>query len=359
MGWDVRHSRVFAWLNALAGVVALGGLLGRFFSRYLPLFKPLQSTIGLPIWTLVVLLLILPWIVVAAAKALGATSESQREKLRAELESVRVDQTRCAQDLAAERAASSSLRAEGRRADEIAERLATYESLEREILGLLMNGGKYSLSMLRDNSSIRSSPGADQLISRAIAGLGGRIIGTGGASPAYQLNPDVAAHGMVSSIEELPTREAMYRKVGALLDHARRSVIDTTWGPDAPQAKGRALAARSEYIEKIREVAAREVHYRELFTDSPLKRERLKQTRLATRDLPYEGRVLGGPEAGVQPIHFPVIDFLVVDRAHVILSHVRSGKDELHRFAYARSDGLATVLTEWFETCWETAAQRA
>lgn len=167
------------------------------------------------------------------------------------------------------------------------------------------------------------------------------------ATKRYEQRTDTAC-------ELLGSRRALYGKASYLVEHARVSIIDTTWGPDAPQLTPDEETARDAYLNARRAAVKKGVQYRELFSDGPLKRERMECSAKEAQNTEYKVRKIAG-----LPRKKPIIDFMVVDSEHVILSHVRSENSAQFRFLYTRSQALAQLLTTWFEDCWNESEKVA
>ena len=157
-----------------------------------------------------------------------------------------------------------------------------------------------------------------------------------------------------ASAERLPDREALYEKAAALIRDGRR-ILDTTWGSDPPELHGREKTAADRYIEAKRgAISSSNTVYREIFTLTNSTRRQLHYDD-SKKDLAahpnYEARVL----TGIAPT-FPLIDFLIVNGEHVLLSFLsHDGVRQGYQYVYVRSPAIAEHFTEYFDECWRVA----
>ena len=158
------------------------------------------------------------------------------------------------------------------------------------------------------------------------------------------------------NFERLPDRTAVFVKATGLLLGAKKIVLDTTWGNSEINLTESEINSRQRYEhEKQRAISDGKFSYREIYTDSPADPHRV--TRIESernRTGPaktYSAKLLGG----IDPT-FPMIDFLVVDGAKVILSCLSKDTAQPgHHYLYADSTDLAKFLTVYFQICWDLA----
>jgi hypothetical protein len=143
----------------------------------------------------------------------------------------------------------------------------------------------------------------------------------------------------------------MYQTACKMLETAKVSIADTTWGSDEPKPTPRADAVRERYKVARFKAVERGVRYREIFTCTPGKLLRVKEAARRAANAEYESRVIQ-QNTGAHPI----IDFIVADVRYVLLSHVASHRDEGNRFLWIESKAIAKVFQEWFDDCWQSAA---
>ncbi|MGF6758234.1 TIR domain-containing protein [Paraburkholderia sp. GAS42] len=154
------------------------------------------------------------------------------------------------------------------------------------------------------------------------------------------------------TVEVLKGRAGVYEKAASLLRDAR-SVYDTTWGSDSVPTTQTEIEAKNKYLTNMTRAKERDnTTYREVFTltDSEDRRQRYERARQEASTCPScEIRCLAGLDTD-----FPLIDFLVVDEEHVILSHLSaSGAREGYQHIYVKSSAIAKHLIEYFEICWQ------
>jgi len=162
------------WLGVVASVTGILGFLAQL--GIAPIFDPLKTAIGVPLWLAVVLVVLLWWGVVAMV---GRATKSAVDSLHStgkQLRDAEAEVSRLTQQLAA--AAPQPSAATPDRAS--ISRLAMYEALEQEILGLLASGTRMSLSQIIDNTSVSLQTDRRERVTRAIASLGDRIEGKDG-----------------------------------------------------------------------------------------------------------------------------------------------------------------------------------
>lgn len=157
--------------------------------------------------------------------------------------------------------------------------------------------------------------------------------------------------GAQFTAEALPNREAVYELASKLIRGGRR-ILDTTWGSDCPKLLDAERLAKDRYLEAQRQAISRDnTTYLELFTltnDERRGKRFAAAVDAASTHKNYQARLLHG----VGP-SFPMIDFLVVDDRHIILSFLAShGIRQGHQYIYVRSDLMAKYFTEYFDECW-------
>ena len=165
MNFDVRQSRLAVWLNVIGAIIAIAGVLGKAFSTILPFAN---VPISMPLWALLAVVGLLPSLALLVAKQYGRHEGPQLGNDTTVSSSMSSDSVN-AQGLEAELA---GLRAE----------LASYKSLEEEIMGLLASGEELSLNEILDRLAIKHQPSGPQQLRLAIASLQkkGQVAGTGG-----------------------------------------------------------------------------------------------------------------------------------------------------------------------------------
>ena len=154
--------------------------------------------------------------------------------------------------------------------------------------------------------------------------------------------------------ERLNDRQALYEKAAKLISNGRR-VLDTTWGTDAPELMSEEKHAEGAYLEaRAKAIARSNTVYRELFTltgsearkkrHDDAKRDRKVNPNYQVKCLPDDTTLL------------PLIDFLVVDGEHVLLSFLSSDSvRQGYQYVYVRSTAVAEHYTEYFDECWRVA----
>lgn len=148
--------------------------------------------------------------------------------------------------------------------------------------------------------------------------------------------------------EVLPNREAMYKKCSELVGRAKEHILDTTWGPAAPEPAEAEKTERDKYIAervnaKFRRVACREIIGPGKHLDD---RALAAQTEQST-NAGYKFRRLGG-----HPRTESIPDFMVVDSKYVLLSHVDADHTpSQNKYIVIESPCVAGVFTSWFDEC--------
>lgn len=159
-----------------------------------------------------------------------------------------------------------------------------------------------------------------------------------------------------TTVTVLPDRVAVLNKARDLIESAKRTVIDTTWG----DSEENLLPAEQEALDKY--LAAKKsamrnagIDYREIYTETPddlhrTERIRAEQSR-TERPNKYSAKLL----EGITPT-FPMVDFLVVDGEKLILSCF--SKDVArpdHHHLYIESGEVSSFITQYFQICWDRA----
>jgi hypothetical protein len=191
------------------------------------------------------------------------------------------------------------------------------------------------------------------LLGPALVTASGTIMGAAlGAAVAHFLaKRRIRATSNALQCAVLPDRIALYKKATELIQTGK-VVLDTTWGPDAPEPTKAEREAMSVYLEARREFVRRRNQYRELFTITEQRAERIANSAREAVGTTYSVRHLEG-----FPKVKPIVDFMVVDSEHVLLSHVRSDRLAEYRFVYLRCPQVGQLLTKWFEDCWIKAKE--
>ena len=163
---------IFSILAVLGSIASILGFLAQI--GIVPLLDPLKATIGIPLWIILGVVLLLPWIVSWATRHATSGLAERLNASTAELESHR-ERT---QQLEARIKGGSVL---AKRLSDAEGRLASYETLEAEILGLLNDGKEHDLLNIGQHTSLKSELEIrDTMVLRAINSLGDKIEGTGG-----------------------------------------------------------------------------------------------------------------------------------------------------------------------------------
>lgn len=153
--------------------------------------------------------------------------------------------------------------------------------------------------------------------------------------------------------EEIKDRESLYRKAIQLIRKAE-SVFDTTWGPNAPKAAKKELAAKEDYLEARKHAIVSGKKYWELFSEIPNRKSRIEASKeLAEKHPNYKIAILPFTS---EPI--TMIDFLIADRKEAIISHVYTQSPQLvNRYLYIKSPHLAQLFSGLFDECWRQASK--
>jgi len=164
------------------------------------------------------------------------------------------------------------------------------------------------------------------------------------------------ARGRASQItaERLNDRQVLYEKAAKLISDGRR-VLDTTWGTDAPELMSEEKQAEDAYLQaRAKAIARSNTVYRELFTltGSQTRAMRFDDARRDQGKNPnYQVRCLSESTSSL-----PLIDILVVDGEHVLLSFLSSDSvRQGYQYIYVRSTAVAEHYTEYFDECWRVA----
>lgn len=175
------NHRTFAWLGIVASVTGILGFLAQI--GLAPIFDPLKASVDLPIWLALIFVALLLWGTAVVADRATRRLLERVEGAEKQLESVRREKETLASEVAQFRSSREDLEV----AKRCVEQLTRYEALEQEILGLLASGAEMTLSQVVGNTSVSMRPDRNELVTRAIAALGDRIEGTGGAMASYRL----------------------------------------------------------------------------------------------------------------------------------------------------------------------------
>jgi hypothetical protein len=170
-----RKERLITALAVLGSVASIFGFLAQI--GIAPLLDPLKMPINVPLWLILGVAGALPLAISWAVRHSTSVLVDRLTTSTTELQSLREN----SQQL------ESIIKAESdreRRLSDAESRLATYESLEAEIMGLLSNGGEYDLAAIVERTSIRIHMNGYQMVLRAINALGDKIEGTGGVGIA-------------------------------------------------------------------------------------------------------------------------------------------------------------------------------
>lgn len=153
-------------------------------------------------------------------------------------------------------------------------------------------------------------------------------------------------------VTKLHSRAEVYEKAAILVKSAQ-SVLDTSWGSDEANLTNLEKEAAEKFLKAKRLAVARDnTSYRELFTLTN-NDERSRRYEMAVKEAKRLPAYLVLLLEGIDP-HFPLVDFLIADRQHVILSLLSSGSARTgHRYLYLNSPELAELLTEYFDICWQ------
>ncbi len=172
MAFDPSRSRWVGWLNLVAAAVTIAGVIGKLSGQ--AILGPLQLAVPIPLWALLVafvfgptltLVLTRRWSAPAPQVEPGAEPETVGDGVEAQLMGIRSELST------------------------VTSQLKEYESLEREILGLLSPGSRLTLQEILDRVSVRHDPDGAKKVRLAAASLrqAGKVVGTGGTYPQLQL----------------------------------------------------------------------------------------------------------------------------------------------------------------------------
>jgi hypothetical protein len=155
--------------------------------------------------------------------------------------------------------------------------------------------------------------------------------------------------------EELETRADMYDRIAELLECKTQGwVHDTTWGRNPPdKLVKRERQALERYLTSRQRAVESGVSYKELFSFTLERIERLRDAILENfKEEGYEIRVL---ERGFD-LSLP--DFFVTNKGELIISHVdATPAGGRRKYLYVECEPLADLYHDWFEECWECAAE--
>jgi membrane protein implicated in regulation of membrane protease activity len=176
------NSKPFAWLGVVASATGILGFLAQI--GLAPIFDPLKTTVGLPLWLALILVALVFWGTAVVWDRATRRLLERIDKADEQLEAAR----RQNETVAGEPAQFKSRRENPEGGKRHADQLARYEALEQEILGLLASGAEMTLSEIVDHTSVSLQPDRRERVTRAIAALGDRIEGSGGAIARYRLS---------------------------------------------------------------------------------------------------------------------------------------------------------------------------
>ncbi|HSS50073.1 MAG TPA: hypothetical protein VLX28_14140 [Thermoanaerobaculia bacterium] len=153
--------------------------------------------------------------------------------------------------------------------------------------------------------------------------------------------------------ESLEGRDALYLKAATLLESAT-CVVDTTWGLEHKLPSKHEAKSRDKYLAAQEAAIRRGATYLEIFTTTTETQMNEMQT-LANRF-----QRLSNFEIKVLPssrINVPLMDFMVTNREHVLLSHISSNASLTCRYLYLRSTEVANLFLGLFDECWNEGTQ--
>ena len=168
-------SKPFVWLGVIASITGILGFLAQV--GVAPIFDPLKLVVGVPLW-LVLIVAVLLWI--GAMAMVGRATRSSLDDLQTtakRLQDTEAEVLRLTGELAVAKSKTGGIGPDR----SCTERLAKYEALEQEIVGLLASGEKMSLSQIIDHTSVALNIDRRERVTRAIASLGDRIEGIDGS----------------------------------------------------------------------------------------------------------------------------------------------------------------------------------
>ena len=146
----------------------------------------------------------------------------------------------------------------------------------------------------------------------------------------------------------------MYDCIAELLDSKTDGwVHDTTWGRNPPdKLPKRERAALERYIASRQRAVANGVSYKELFSFTVERIERLRDAILESfQEEAYDVRVL---ERGLD-LSLP--DFFVTNKGELIISHVdATPAGGRRKYLFIECEPLADLYHDWFEECWTASA---
>lgn len=149
----------------------------------------------------------------------------------------------------------------------------------------------------------------------------------------------------------LNSRREMLRKAEELIRNARNYVLDTTWGRTPAQPNDDARDALNGYLNaRTKLVQSSDVEYCEVFSDLDERRQRIEASlRLGMINPKYRVSVLSAEKSRMR-----MLDFLVVDGRHMILSYV---DEDLApggtKFVYIESEVIAGLYVEYHRDCFK------
>lgn len=154
------------------------------------------------------------------------------------------------------------------------------------------------------------------------------------------------------TVSKLNSRFDVYENASTLIKDGHL-ILDTSWGSDEANLTNIEKQACDQYLKAKRlAIARKSTTYRELFT----------LTNNTERSARYENAITAAQRQpgylamlleGINPF-FPLIDFLVVDGKHVILSLLSYGTARTgHQYLYMQSPEVAELLTDYFDACWQ------
>jgi hypothetical protein len=167
-------SKPFLWLGVVASIT---GILGFLAELGPDTFVPLKATIPIPLW-LAIGLVALIWL--GTAMMVHRATKSLADQVSSD--QIKLFEARTEINQLTNRLLASNSRTIASKPDKsCVERLASYEALEKEIVGLLASGARMSLAQIIDSTSVSLQPDRQARVTRAIAALGSLIDGSDGS----------------------------------------------------------------------------------------------------------------------------------------------------------------------------------
>jgi len=156
--------------------------------------------------------------------------------------------------------------------------------------------------------------------------------------------------------ERIKNRGELYRKACEMLNNAREYIVDTTWTRDVTYIAPQDDELRKTYRDAQLQAIKRGISYRELFVVTEGRQKLLS----AARKLDDENNNYGIQEIEAPAHALSVLDFIVVDGCHLLLSHVEAADERPQQnYLYIKSQLLAGMFRDLFEVCWGRALRHA